>query len=70
MPIYEYRCRDCEEVFEKLVRVSTPADEVACPQCGQHHAERLLSGFATQGVGFSYGGGGGSSSSCGSSGFG
>ena len=40
MPIYAYECRDCHEDFETLVR----SDEMpACPKCGKHDLERLLS---------------------------
>lgn len=32
MPIFEYRCSDCETKFEKLVRRAD--DAVECPSCG------------------------------------
>ncbi|MDY0058778.1 MAG: zinc ribbon domain-containing protein [Myxococcota bacterium] len=51
MPIYEYRCRQCGQPFEKLVRVTTPLEEVECPHCGQRDAERRLSLFASFGAG-------------------
>jgi putative FmdB family regulatory protein len=44
MPIYEYRCRACDERFEELVR--NPDVVVPCPACGGRDAERLLSVFA------------------------
>jgi putative FmdB family regulatory protein len=44
MPIYEYRCPACDERFEELTR--NPDVAVACPSCGEAHAERLLSVFA------------------------
>ena len=31
MPIYEYRCSNCDVTFEVLVR---GGDAVTCPQCG------------------------------------
>lgn len=43
MPIYEYRCEQCEEVFEELILRSSDAETVACPRCGTSHPERLLS---------------------------
>jgi putative FmdB family regulatory protein len=43
MPIYEYQCRSCDEVFERLVR---SGDVVACPSCHGQDLERLLSSFA------------------------
>jgi len=40
MPIYEYRCRDCDATFEALVRDS---NAVTCPQCGSSSLDKLLS---------------------------
>jgi len=40
MPIYEYRCRDCETTFEVLVR---GGDIVTCPHCGGSSLDKLLS---------------------------
>jgi len=47
MPIFEYRCDDCQREFEALVRSST---QPACPQCGGTHLSKLLSVFATAGA--------------------
>jgi putative FmdB family regulatory protein len=47
MPIYEYRCSRCSEVFEQLV-LGRSADPVECPQCGSRKAEQLVSRFAAQ----------------------
>lgn len=46
MPLYEYRCFDCNTKFEKLNRHDR-ADVVTCPECGSEHARRLLSVFAS-----------------------
>lgn len=44
MPMYDYRCKNCDEVFEELVFTSeTPDEEIKCPNCGQNQSERLLS---------------------------
>jgi putative FmdB family regulatory protein len=40
MPLYEYRCRQCERVFDRLERASEPKDGT-CPHCGGA-ATRLL----------------------------
>ncbi len=45
MPIFEYRCRECENEFEYLVLPSTPNPE--CPSCQSHELERLVSLFGT-----------------------
>jgi putative FmdB family regulatory protein len=49
MPIYDYRCTDCDERYDELVRRAE--DVVTCPSCGSEHSERLLSVFAGMGGG-------------------
>ena len=42
MPIYEYKCNECEDYFELLV--PRPTDEPQpCPKCGSGKTEKLLS---------------------------
>ncbi len=68
MPMYEYRCRSCGDRFEELVPSSSIDDsEVACPACGQHAVEKLMSAFASGGTGSSEAVSAGSS--CGTGGF-
>ena len=43
MPIYEFRCADCGHVFEELVMRSSDQEDLACPKCAGHAAERVLS---------------------------
>lgn len=33
MPIYEYKCRDCEHVFEKFQSLNDDPEKT-CPACG------------------------------------
>ncbi|HTQ56433.1 MAG TPA: zinc ribbon domain-containing protein [Bryobacteraceae bacterium] len=49
MPLYEYRCENCGEQFEKLRRMSEADEGVECPRCESDEVERLLSSFATAG---------------------
>jgi putative FmdB family regulatory protein len=42
MPIYEYACRDCRNVFEKWLKLSETSENAHCPQCGSL-AQRILS---------------------------
>jgi putative FmdB family regulatory protein len=58
MPIYEFQCADCGHVFEELILRSSDQDDLACPKCGAHAVERMLSACAVGG-GSSGGGGGG-----------
>ena len=46
MPIYEYRCLDCETKFEKIVSLKTAAMD--CDACGSSRVEKLFSAFAVQ----------------------
>ncbi|HEV8118462.1 MAG TPA: zinc ribbon domain-containing protein [Thermoanaerobaculia bacterium] len=43
MPIYEYRCRECEARFERFV---SGESRTACPECESRRVDRLLSVFA------------------------
>jgi putative FmdB family regulatory protein len=47
MPIYEYRCRDCNHLFQKLQPMGAGVDGVTCPSCGSARVERQLSVFAS-----------------------
>ena len=70
MPMYDYRCKNCDEVFEELVFSSTiPDEEIECPKCGQHKTERLLSAPMISTSGSSNSVSTSSSSGCGHSGF-
>ena len=50
MPIYEFQCRDCKAVFEKLVTSPTATTEVVCRQCGSANVSKILSA-PSQGAG-------------------
>lgn len=49
MPIYEYRCADCTEKFDLLVRASDADAARECPKCRGSKVSRLLSTFAVGG---------------------
>jgi len=46
MPLYEYKCSACGNLFEKIVKFSDPPLET-CPKCGGK-VEKLLSSPAIQ----------------------
>ena len=41
MPLYEYYCEKCTEVFEALRSVSASEEPAICPKCGRD-AERIM----------------------------
>jgi putative FmdB family regulatory protein len=41
MPIYEYHCNKCDDIFEELIRMSDP--NPPCPKCGEKNVEKLIS---------------------------
>ncbi len=43
MPIYEFKCLECEEFFEILVMGGDKDDEVKCPKCEKQSFERVIS---------------------------
>ena len=46
MPIYEYKCKKCNNCFEQLVFASDGDEAPPCPSCGAHDTCRLMSSFS------------------------
>ena len=68
MPIFEFKCKSCGQVFEEFVFSSnTDTGSIVCPECGATNADKLMSAFSSS-TGSSIGSGG--AASCGTSGFG
>ncbi len=45
MPIYEYECQDCHQVFETIRPMSQADEPIPCAVCGGKHTRRKLSLF-------------------------
>jgi putative FmdB family regulatory protein len=43
MPIFEFKCMDCDEYMEILVMNKQDEVEMACSSCGSGNLERILS---------------------------
>jgi putative FmdB family regulatory protein len=43
MPIFEFKCMDCNEYVELLVMNKKDEVELVCPKCGSENLERILS---------------------------
>ena len=62
MPIYEFKCKKCGNIFETLFYSLQEKRRVACPVCQSAKTERLMSVFG--GKASKAGAAAGSSSSC------
>jgi putative FmdB family regulatory protein len=53
MPIYEYKCTECEHTLEKLQKMSDDP-LVECPECGKASLQKMISaaGFRLKGGGW------------------
>jgi len=43
MPIYEYKCNKCGEVFDEYRSFMSGDEGVKCPKCGAGQPKRLIS---------------------------
>jgi len=43
MPLYEFRCLNCQELFELLVMGQTDRVEMKCPHCNASDFEKIMS---------------------------
>ena len=43
MPIFEFKCLDCDKYVEILVLKKEETIEMTCPGCGSENLERILS---------------------------
>jgi putative FmdB family regulatory protein len=46
MPLFEYKCEDCNTKYEVLHKSSTNLSEVTCPNCNSTKSKKLLSTFS------------------------
>ncbi|MEP6963182.1 MAG: zinc ribbon domain-containing protein [Acidobacteriota bacterium] len=49
MPIYDYKCLDCNETFEALILKNSP--QTVCPGCQSTKLEQLISMFKVDSAG-------------------
>jgi putative FmdB family regulatory protein len=46
MPIFEYKCNDCNKKFDVLHKSSANLEEVICPECKSNNNQKLFSTFS------------------------
>lgn len=48
MPLFEYQCRQCGAIFEKLVYGAQKEAPVPCERCGSGRTKKRFSTFAAK----------------------
>lgn len=43
MPIYEYRCDECRNLFEVLTTSATNSEEISCAKCSSRKVKKTVS---------------------------
>jgi putative FmdB family regulatory protein len=46
MPIYEYRCQGCRNIFQHLILHKEEEEKLVCPACGGYELRKLISRVA------------------------
>jgi len=46
MPIFEFKCKKCKNIFEELILSPAEEKKLSCPKCGSGSTEKLMSRFA------------------------
>lgn len=45
MPIYEYKCRACNEIFSLLQSINSTESDTECPKCASKTVKKIVSSF-------------------------
>jgi putative FmdB family regulatory protein len=64
MPLYEYKCSDCETCFDALRAMAKADAPIACPKCDSENTGRMISLFSAIGSEGVIAGAGASCGSC------
>lgn len=46
MPIYEYACMSCGEIFSAFQSITASEKDTRCPKCGSPEVKKQLSSFS------------------------
>ena len=50
MPLFEYKCSECNSKFDVLHKSANNIDGVECPECHSPNVKKLLSTFSAAGL--------------------
>jgi putative FmdB family regulatory protein len=51
MPIYEYVCKKCSEVFSVYQSITVSESETNCPKCSSNDVKKRISAFSYCSIG-------------------
>lgn len=43
MPVYDYRCTDCNRTYDLFHKGREVVEDVVCPSCGSAHHKKMMS---------------------------
>lgn len=46
MPIYEYACKKCNEIFAVFQSITAGEQDTKCPKCGSADVKKKMSSFS------------------------
>ncbi len=49
MPVYTYTCKDCGQIFDLLIGVTSEKVELICKKCGSKSIEKTVASFSLGG---------------------
>ncbi len=50
MPIYQYACQDCDQAFEKRLRMAQAGEPQECPNCESPNTRKRIGAIAVGGM--------------------
>lgn len=50
MPIYEYKCEQCNKVFEEFIRTDSDLKNLKCPSCNSNNLKKIMSLYSAFGL--------------------
>lgn len=50
MPVYTYRCLECQKISDILTGVSSTKTELVCDYCGSSNIKKILAAFSVGSV--------------------
>lgn len=55
MPMYDYQCKGCDELYERNVKIAEMNNPQECPYCGSTDSEKFIGGAPALGDSISLG---------------